>query len=94
MNEQVMNQMPYPGEENKSGKGPIVGTIVIIIILILGGWYFWQQKVSTLQMNEAATTTTQATNESALELTNDFDASLGDDLGASTSNSIDKEFTQ
>jgi uncharacterized protein HemX len=96
MNEQVMNQMPYPsGEENKSSKGPVVGTIVILIILILGAWYFWQQKASMLKVDNAPTTQQDnSAKESAAKLSNDLDASLGADLGATTSNSIDKEFTQ
>ncbi len=94
MNEQVMNQMPYPGDDNKSSKGPIVGTIVILIILVLGAWYFWQQKVATMSPEPLPTTQDNSVKESAIKLEGDLNAALGDDVGASASQNIDKEFTQ
>ena len=93
MNEQVMNQMPYPGEENKSSKGPVIGTIVILIVLVLGAWYFWNQKVNTT-VEQPMPAQDSSVKDTSVNLENDINAALGDDLGASESIAVDKEFTQ
>jgi len=39
-------------EENKSGIGSIIGTIIIIAIIILGGLYFWGKRVEENKLKE------------------------------------------
>lgn len=59
-------------EENKTGVGSIIGTIIIIAIIILGGLYFWGKRIeetknlnSSLTEQQSATTQTQNENNEA-----------------------------
>ncbi len=62
-NENMQNQNNNPVQENsnmfnynnqKSGTGSIVATIIIIAVLILGGLYFWGQRIQTERENRKA----------------------------------------
>ena len=56
-------------EQNKSGIGSIIGTIIIIALIVLGGLYFWGKRVeeSKLKQNLVSGTTAepQVQNEAA-----------------------------
>jgi hypothetical protein len=36
-----------PNPNEKSGVGPIIGSIIVIVLIVLGGLYFWGQKLQT-----------------------------------------------
>jgi len=51
--------------ENKSGIGSIIGTIIIIAIIILGGLYFWGRRVEESKSKENLVSDTTSPTSSA-----------------------------
>jgi len=43
------NNLP---QQNKSGIGSIIGTVIIIAIIILGGLYFWGKRVEETKLKQ------------------------------------------
>jgi len=39
-------------EQNKSGIGSIIGTVVIIALIILGGLYFWGKRIEEAKFKQ------------------------------------------
>ncbi|HEY4509041.1 MAG TPA: hypothetical protein VJC13_02015 [Candidatus Paceibacterota bacterium] len=84
-------------EENKSGIGSIIGTIIIIAIIILGGLYFWGKRVEESKVkenvdNSIATTTSQSEAEK-IKSTSESDSldSIDADLSSTNTTNLNSE---
>ena len=71
-------------EQNKSGIGSIIATIIIIALIILGGLYFWGKHIeeSKLKQNLVSGTSTTVEPQIQNEATVIESVSTGDDLGS------------
>ena len=85
-------------EQNKSGVGSIIGTVIIIAIIILGGLYFWGKRVEESKLKEslvAGTQDTTAANSETAMIKNvspsDNITSIQADLSATNLNNLTAE---
>ncbi len=69
-------------QQNKSGVGPIIGTVVIIAIIILGGLYFWGKRIEEAKLKQSLVTDNAAESEGLNEAAVIKSTSTEDDLNS------------
>lgn len=89
-------------EQNKSGIGGIIGTVIIISIIILGGLYFWGKRIEESKlkqdlvsdnMENAVTEQNEAAAIKSVSNSDDLN-SIEADLNATSFSNLDAELNQ
>jgi len=91
-------------QQNQSGIGSIIGTILIIAIIILGGLYFWGKRIEeskaiqdlvtdttpteSVQANEAASIKSVSSSDDLDSIQADLNATKLDNLSAEVQTSV------
>ncbi len=61
-------------DQNKTGIGSLLGTIIIIAIIILGGLYFWGKRVEESKVRDELVSSQMSGNNAETSESDDVDA--------------------